>query len=382
MFIILKELGLVMIWIFTAVLAGFGVSPNAAIAPDLRPPAPIVVDSVSTTTTEPAPEEEVVEASPTAEEPTTPNESTDPFSGLADAFARLADDPIVNPPQTTSIANVNDVVRGSLVNIICLTETSGLFNSISASGVIIDSRGVILTNAHVAQFFLLKDYPEANFVQCTVRTGSPAEPKYTAELLYLPPSWIEDNAQKIDDARPTGNGEHDYALVRITGMVNKNIALPSSFPALSVALGIPDTDDSVLVAGYPAGFLGGITIAKELYAASAQAQVGQLYTFGSQSIDLFSIGGSVVAQQGSSGGAVANGKGTLVGVIVTSSDSPNTASRDLRALTTQYVISDFEKESGISLASFLSGSLVERAQAFKQNVAPALTKALVDVLEN
>ena len=34
-----------------------------------------------------------------------------------------------------------------------------LFNPISGSGVIVDSRGVVLTNAHVGQFFLLHDYP-------------------------------------------------------------------------------------------------------------------------------------------------------------------------------------------------------------------------------
>ena len=163
--------------------------------------------------------------------------------------------------------------------------------------------------------------------------------------------------------------------------MNKSITLPASFPALPVSLGTPDTNDSVLVAGYPAGFLGGITIAKELYAASAQAKVGQLFTFGTQSIDLFSIGGSVVAQQGSSGGAVTNEKGSLIGLIVTSSDAPDTASRDLRALTTSYVIDDFAKEAGVSLASYLSANLSEQALIFRLKASPILSQALINVLE-
>lgn len=362
-------------------------------APDLQPPVRVVVESTSqsetniTTSTSTPPtinKTGTPETSSVAPSASTESDA-DPFKGLADAFAKLAEDQSSKssapmPPET--IADINDEVRGALVNIICVTETSGPFNSISASGVIIDSRGVILTNSHVAQYFLLENYPRKGFVTCTVRTGSPAQPMYTAELLFLPPSWIKANAQKIDDEHPTGNGEHDYALVRITGTVNKNITLPASFPALSVSLGTPDTGDSVVVAGYPAGFLGGITVAKDLFAASAEATVGQLYTFGSQSIDLFSIGGTVVAQQGSSGGAVADGNGNLVGVIVTSSDAPDTASRDLRALATPYIVNDFEKESGISLSNYLSANLAERALAYRFSVAPALTEALVDVLKN
>lgn len=389
MIVFLKDLGLLLIWLFTATLASIGFSPGAVVAPDLEPPVRILIENPYENRREIEPVKETATAENDGHEKQngseTPQEATagaDPFKELADAFAKLAEEKTIPPLDTPSFAgNANDLVRSALVNIICVTETSGPFNSISASGVIIDSRGVILTNAHVAQYFLLENYPKPGFVECTIRTGSPATAKYTAELLYLPPSWITQNAQKIDDENPTGNGEHDYALVRITGTVSKNITMPNSFPALPVSLGTPDTGDSVLVAGYPAGFLGGITIAKELYAVSAQAKVGQLFTFGSQSIDLYSIGGTVVAQQGSSGGAVANQKGTLVGLVVTATDAPDTASRDLRALTTEYIVNDFKKETGVSLPDFLSPNLTERALSFRLVTMPSLTKALTDVLE-
>ena len=389
MFIFLKELGVLLIWLATAAFAGFGLLPESAIAPDLTPPARIVAnvapDQPDTTPDQPeTPAQTTDEGSaPGTVASSTSEASTDPFKNLADAFSKLSEDQTGAPAASTeSVQDVNTSVRNALVNIICLTGSGETFGSISASGVIIDPRGVILTNAHVAEYLLLANYPRPGFVQCTIRTGSPATPAYTAELLYMPPSWIADNAQKIDDETPTGTGEHDYALLYITGTVSKSITMPSTFPYLDVLIATPDVGDTVLVAGYPAGFLGGITVQKDLYAASAQATIGQLYTFGSQSIDLYSVGGTVVAQHGSSGGAVAGGDGALVGLIVTSTDAPDTASRDLRALTTPYIVNDFQKENGITLATYLAGDLESRARTFNRTVAPTLTEALVSVLEN
>lgn len=283
---------------------------------------------------------------------------------------------------TLSPSALNDLVRGSIVNIICTTKTGGSLNSISASGVVIDSRGLILTNAHVGQYFLLKDYPVPDFVTCIVRTGSPARPKYGAELLFLPPSWIEANAKKIQMQKPTGNGEHDYALLRITGAVSRDIDFPVSFPFLAMSTTPPGEGESMLAAGYPAGFLGGITVQKDLYATSAQTQVGELFTFDADTVDLFSIGASLVAQQGASGGAIANSDGTLMGLIATTSDAPDTGSRDLRAISTAYIIRDFAKESGVSFASLLNGDVVREAAAFSENTAPTLTQTLIAAIEN
>lgn len=291
--------------------------------------------------------------------------------------------PIVQAPTAPLLSSsaLNDLVRGSIVNIICTTATGGSLNSISASGVMIEPRGVIITNAHVGQYFLLKDYPRPNFVECIIRTGSPATPKYTAELLFLPPSWIEKNASKINDDRPTGNGEYDYALLRITGSVNPKNPVPSSFPFLRIAITAPDEGQPALVAGYPAGFLGGITVQKELYASSATTHIGELFTFVSETVDLFSLGGTVVSQQGSSGGAATNSDGTLIGVIATASDGTDTASRDLRAISTRYIIESFQKESGVSLASYLNGDLIAEARDFQKSVAPGLTATLISAIE-
>lgn len=281
--------------------------------------------------------------------------------------------------------DVNAITRAAVVNILCTTTGAGSLNPISASGVVIDQRGIVLTNAHVGQYFLLKNYPSPDSINCTIRTGSPAYPAYKVSLLFLPPSWVAKNAQKIDDDRPTGNGEHDWALLRITETVSGDA--PPLLPSLPLVAGSPSSGDAVLLAGYPAGFLGGATILRDLYAVSANAAIGNVYTYQANTIDLFSLGGTVVAQQGSSGGAVATlntssvSRVALTGLIVTSSDAPDTGSRDLRALSTEYIIRDFASERGISLSDYLARDLEAEQRLFEQNTAPTLSAALVSVLE-
>src|SRR3989344_8619427 len=87
---------------------------------------------------------------------------------------------------TKSQEQINIETRAALVNILCTSRTG--INGISGSGIIVDSRGVILTNAHVGQYFLLRDYINPGNITCTVRIGSPAQERYTATLLYLPPA--------------------------------------------------------------------------------------------------------------------------------------------------------------------------------------------------
>lgn len=277
---------------------------------------------------------------------------------------------------------LNTLARASLVNILCTTQSGGSFNPISGSGVIIDSRGIILTNAHVAQYFLLHDYPTAGNIQCVVRAGSPAQPHYTAELLYLPPAWIAANAPKISSSTPTGTGENDYAFLYITGTTNPaDPALPAAFPALPMDGGDPASGDQMLLAAYPAGFLGGISISLDLYITSAVATVGQVYTFADQAnIDLFSLGGTIVSQSGSSGGAVVSTQGKLMGLIATEIPAATTAGRDLRAITIAHINRSLQGGGQGGVAALLSQNAANYAAVFNATVAPAETKVLETAL--
>lgn len=380
---LLHIVGAKLLIVFAALASAFGGAHYAAdvpetplvvaVQPSAEPEKTDVTDAKpAPTEEEPAPEE--VPAA-TVKEPTVPTE----IAEEKQIVIALPPPPIIVPLPFTE---VNVRTRAALVNILCTTKYGGSLNPISASGVIVDPRGVIVTNAHVAQYFLLRDYPTPRNIECVVRVGSPAEPRYTAELLLVSPQWVYDNAAMIVAPDPTGTGENDYAFLRITGTTNPEGTLPSSFPSVA-----PDsteraisTGDQALTAGYPAGFLGGISIQRELYANSSVTPVGEIFTFDSF-VDLFSIGGSVVAQKGASGGAVVDMRGRLVGIIVTSTDSETTGGRDLRAITLAHVDRSLARHSGTTFAELLSGDLAAKAAAFRTGTAPTLAKILTEVLE-
>jgi hypothetical protein len=294
--------------------------------------------------------------------------------------------PVLVPPVSIPLLpteQVDQTARAALVNIFCTTQAGGYLHPISGSGVIIDTRGVILTNAHVGQFFLLRDFPTTGNVDCVVRTGSPAAPMYRASLLYLPPAWINANASQIVSNIPMGTGENDYAFLLITGSINPTTPLPGVFPALQMTSADPDTGDQTVLAAYPAGFLDGSTITSDLFITSAVATVQTLYTFNDPThVDVFSIGGTVVSQSGSSGGAVVRlTDGKLQGLISTDTASSTTAGRDLRAITLGYINRSLQAAGQGGVVALLSQDLLKAAVLFNTTVAPVEEQKLIDVLK-
>ena len=281
-----------------------------------------------------------------------------------------------------SFGLVNTAARSALVNILCMPRGGGSLSPISGSGVIIDPHGVILTNAHVAQYVLLSESQQVN-LSCQIRSGTPATSQWTAEVLYIPPVWVSAHVSEINTVHPMGTGEHDYALLRITGAV-PNQSLPSVFPSLPFDMrdGIGFLGDQVLGASYPAEFLGGMAAENNLYPVSSVSPISQLLTFASSTVDVIAIGGVVEAQSGSSGGAVANTWGRLIGIITTTSDGPTTADRDLRAITLSYINRDIKIQSGMDLTSYLSGDLASEEADFNANVAPALIQQYIQRLSH
>jgi len=291
-----------------------------------------------------------------------------------------------SPQKLLSAALLNNMARNATVNILCLTKSGGIFEPIVGSGVIIDERGVILTNAHVAQFFLLKDYRVPNYLNCVIRTGSPAKPTYKAEILYISPTWIEKNAEKIASQNAEGTGEHDYALLYINGVTN-NGKLPDSFPALNPHKNADNIKQNnfVLLASYPAGFLGGITVTRDLWITTSISSINKIFTFGSNpshAPDIFSVKGTIGAQEGSSGGAVLDFiSGDLLGIIVTRTVGKTTIDRELRILSIPYINSELLGETSKNLKEFLSGNLSEKSLEFSSTTAPKLSKILTDILD-
>ncbi|MCW9054525.1 MAG: serine protease [Candidatus Pacebacteria bacterium] len=323
---------------------------------------------------------------PTAKEGTPTTTPLETVQGLTEE----PDEAIITETATSThkepltFAEINTNTTEALVNILCSQNVATAVTPITGSGVIIDPRGVIITNAHVAQFFLLKDYPVEDALSCIIRTGSPARPMYTAELLYIPPIWISEHAEDITDSEPTGTGENDYAFLRITGRTSPDAGgLPTSSSYLPMdAEATIETGAPVLVAGYPAGFLGGISVQKDLYSVSSITTIGERFTFNTNTIDLFSTGGTVVSQGGSSGGAVVSAKEKLVGVIVTSTNGDTTAERDLRAISVGHINRSLFEYSNTTIDALLFGDVALRARLFNIGTAPALTDILVNSLNN
>lgn len=234
-----------------------------------------------------------------------------------------------------------DALRSALVNIVCYAPLGSGLHSISASGVIVTPRGMILTNAHVGQYFLFAD----RGVSCRIRTGDPARDAYAAALAYVPEAWVRANADILTKSLPSGTGEHDFALLAITQSLTAT-PLPQSFPFVAPAVSAPSADTPLIIGTYGAQFLESSQIQSYLFPTLVFGSVKEVFTFATDTPDVLALGGSAAAQEGSSGGAVMNDAGELTGIITTSTVSGPTSSRSLNAITLSYIRRDYAAQTG------------------------------------
>lgn len=266
--------------------------------------------------------------------------------------------PAAGAPATQALSSVSGqaeldtsaaALRAALVNIICYAPAGSGLHSISGSGVFVDPKGAIITNAHIAQYFLLADRD----VSCDIRVGSPAADTYDAALAYIPPEWVSANASVLAQAEPTGTGEYDFAFLAVTKSAT-GAPLPSSFPHIPLAatassrFGAP-----VVIASYGAQFLAPGQIQSALFPTIVFGSVKGVFTFASSTIDVLALGGSAAAQEGSSGGGVADASGALTGIITTSTTEGATDTRKLDAITASYIRAEYAHETGQSLDALL-----------------------------
>lgn len=266
----------------------------------------------------------------------------------------------------------------AIVNIFCTFTSSTTIRTTTGTGFFVHSKGVILTNAHVAQYLLLGATDVLGEAECLVRQGTPAEPRFKAELLYIPPTWIEKNAVMISEMAPTGTGERDYALLYVTKSIDGS-PMPERFPALAVDTDLlPRTikNTSVHAAGYPASDLLKKGASTPLLSVLATTTISELYTFGSNYADVFSIRGSAVGAEGSSGGPIVNENNNVIGMIATRGDDASDGPGSLRAITISHIHRTILEETGFSLERNVSGDLAYRSSIFTDTLAPFLTTLL------
>lgn len=269
------------------------------------------------------------------------------------------------PPQSEDIGldASASLLRTALVNIICYVSAGSGLHSISGSGVFVDSKGIILTNAHVAQYFLLAD----RGASCTIRTGSPAKEEYRAQPIFVSPSWIRANPTVLTQTDPSGTGEFDYAFVAVTKSANGG-ALPDSFPSVSLAIQPPRAGTPVVIASYGAQFLESTQVVSNLFPIVVFGSVKDVFTFALNTVDVLALGGSAAAQEGSSGGGIADASGKLVGTITTSTTSGTTDTRSLTAITASYIRAAYASETASALDLLLSQPTATSIAAFAQRI--------------
>lgn len=272
--------------------------------------------------------------------------------------------PVIPSSETEESEEKSETPQSAFVNIVCAPDDSELKKSISGSGVIIDSRGIILTVAHVGHYFLLEDYPERGNADCTIRTGSPAKTAYDAKLIYVSPAWVEANAGVLAESSARGNGQNDFAILAITRSLT-SAKLPSSFPFISLSSESISAGDDVSIGSYGAEFLTGSQIRSALYPIFDEGEIEHIYTYGQNKADVVSVRGSDAAQSGSSGGGIVNDDGEFIGLISTSSLVGGTAQRTLYAITPNHIRSSFKADTGATLDAYLRQNLATLISNFE-----------------
>lgn len=247
----------------------------------------------------------------------------------------------------------------AMVNLYCKLKLGGTTVSTTGSGVFINSKGVILTNAHVAQYFLLQEEGSKTKTNCSVRTGSPAKDAYTASVLFISPQWANEYASAVDDKTSgKGTGEFDFALLYVDGSKKKKNKLPETFPYVKltdvITANLAYEGAPIQVAGYPAQDLEYREIQKKLKKVVADTTLDGFRTFFNPFIDVLLIAPSKAGRSGVSGGPIATLDDEVVGIASTMGNEKGD-DRSLRGITTTYIERIVRADTGLPLSFILSG---------------------------
>lgn len=270
-------------------------------------------------------------------------------------------------------------VENATVNIYCSFKSGHKIYSSTGSGVFVSDRGVVLTNAHVAQTLLALQDPKAHG-SCSIRTGSPAKEAYTVSLLYLSPAWVDANIAELRKKHPKGSGEGDFALLYVT--IPKSGALPIRFPALPLDPTPVAEGQTVIAGGYPAGALDFEEVKDELKFALATPVVTSVRSYVKPWPDVVLLSPSVIGSGGVSGGPVTDTSGELLGIMTAVESDSSKKERSVRAISLYHIIR-LLAENHTSLSEIANGDLASRSAAtlaeFSSNDVKAVKDALLRV---
>lgn len=220
----------------------------------------------------------------------------------------------------------------AIVQIFCSTREE-LF---SASGVIVDKSGLVLTNAHVA-----KNIEKVGERNCQARHGNPADTFAKIGVVFTPDTI----------PRLPGNDkiyQRDFAFLKI-------MEPKEPFSVADIRLGIADKNSVLLTLGYPSEFLESVnTSSNSNLVFSALNVDGYADIDGDLSnAEGYVFNGGLILQQGSSGTALFSRAGEMVGIIFATTKEKTTAERQGIALMTPYINRILQLETGQGLMDFI-----------------------------
>jgi hypothetical protein len=287
---------------------------------------------------------------------------------------------------TNPIKEVSDVVKGDsssaienvILNTVCTRKSGNTLNVTTGSAVLISPKGVVLTNAHVAQYFLIQDY-DNNIVDCALYKENIPTFGYKAKVLHLSNNWISKNYKAISESSPVGTGEGDYALLYIYKNTNPAIPLPEEFPYANLIINsIPEGADPVTAAGYPGSPESILNISSAGNLQIDDIFITNVYTFSNGNIDIVTTTPTPVGARGSSGGGIFEGHqkniSDLLGIIVTTTQSR------INALTISYINSDLKADTGLDLEDYLSGNIDSKITGFQNSYLEPFAELLIPYL--
>lgn len=292
----------------------------------------------------------------------------------APAHAQINLSPITFPRVRLQRAEPNTLLQktqDATVHILCSATTPKGIRSVSGTGVMIDPRGIIISNAHIMSQLAAPD----TTATCVARTGNPSANPTPLTLIYISPKWLAEYGPQIYQDELAGTGENDFALAYLQPKPNTppqhHVFIPSE------RIGQFTPGDTVLGCAYPAEFISADSITSRLYQNCSYINTGKGFTFAKDTFDAISLGGTILARAGVSGGPIVDQFGVLQGIMATSSRENSTSARTLTAITFEHILRSFQASERIHLREYLAQSietLLQKAVAQKATVRPLFEK--------
>jgi hypothetical protein len=268
-----------------------------------------------------------------------------------------------------------NIGKEAVVNIYCTLLRGSKIQTITGSAVSIGEDGVYLTNAHIGIYVMLEEFLNKRDINCYLREGSPAKNTYTLKTIFIPPTWVETNKNHLKLISPTGTGENDYAILKRDKPIRENGVSQANIKTLKISKAKIKEDDEVILSGYPVE--NEKTIQNGLYKVTEKTQIKRLMNFGNKNIDSIDTSPTTLAKVGSSGGAMIDYQGNLLGIMVATTIDKYSGRKNIKGITLSYIDKDIEGESGSDLIEILEDN-EEKGKIFRSKQLPRLSEILIN----